>query len=431
MDIVREELRSSIVSVSRARPAGWRLRYQLVGCLLFAAVIPYLLRYATVPNYGLLPQLNMTFLASMIAIIAGTWLLRSLSTYPGVEASSYILPAFSVSYGIVLLVYVFGRLEYNRAVLLTGYVGSVLWYYVVYFRVLRAQRLSIGLIAVEDSRQIETKRVRWVRLSTPDCDASELDAIALDLRLDLPPEWERRLADFALAGIPVYHIKHLVESLTGRVELEHLSESSFGSLTPISAWMSAKHAIDWLAALVAGVVLLPVLVMISLAIRLETPGPALFRQCRVGYRGRPFTVYKFRTMYVDHHLHDGPASAVTRDRDERITKLGRFLRRSRLDELPQILNILRGEMSWIGPRPEAEVLSRWYEAEIPFYRYRHIVRPGITGWAQVNQGHVAEISEVTSKLHYDFYYVKRFSPWLDILIVVRTVRTMLTGFGSR
>jgi lipopolysaccharide/colanic/teichoic acid biosynthesis glycosyltransferase len=128
---------------------------------------------------------------------------------------------------------------------------------------------------------------------------------------------------------------------------------------------------------------------------------------------------------------DGRRLAMTRANDQRIFPLGRFLRKSRLDELPQMLNILRGEMSWIGPRPEAIVLSEWYEREIPFYRYRHIVRPGIAGWAQVCQGHVSEVDDVRSKLHYDFYYIKHYSLWIDVLIVMRTIRTMVTGFGSK
>ena len=129
-----------------------------------------------------------------------------------------------------------------------------------------------------------------------------------------------------------------------------------------------------------------------------------------------------------------PASrtaAITRDNDVRITTVGQVLRRTRLDELPQLINVVLGQMSVIGPRPEAEVLSQWYEHEIPFYRYRHIVRPGITGWAQVNQGHVAEVTDVTSKLHYDFYYIANYSLWIDILIVFRTIRTIVTGFGSK
>ncbi len=117
--------------------------------------------------------------------------------------------------------------------------------------------------------------------------------------------------------------------------------------------------------------------------------------------------------------------------DERITRLGRLLRHSRIDELPQIINILKGEMSWIGPRPEASILAEWYEGELPFYSYRHVVRPGITGWAQVNQGHVVEVGDVHEKLQYDFYYIKNFSLWFDVSIVLLTVKTILTGSGAK
>jgi lipopolysaccharide/colanic/teichoic acid biosynthesis glycosyltransferase len=128
---------------------------------------------------------------------------------------------------------------------------------------------------------------------------------------------------------------------------------------------------------------------------------------------------------------DTRAAAMTSDNDERITRVGKWLRWLRLDELPQMFNILMWQMSWIGPRPEAEVLSIWYTSEIPFYRYRHVVKPGISGWAQVNQGHVAAVDEVHRKLQYDFYYIKYFSPWLELLILFRTVKTMLTGWGAR
>jgi lipopolysaccharide/colanic/teichoic acid biosynthesis glycosyltransferase len=177
-------------------------------------------------------------------------------------------------------------------------------------------------------------------------------------------------------------------------------------------------------------VALPVMAVIALAIRIESRGPVLFRQTRVGHAGRRITVYKFRTMRPM-ELEDARSAAMTKDEDDRITEVGKVLRTLRVDELPQIFNILKWEMSWIGPRPEAEVLSVWYTSEIPFYRYRHVVKPGISGWAQVNQGHVAEVDEVHRKLQYDFYYIKYFSPWLDILILFKTIKTMLTGFGSR
>ncbi|WP_245444884.1 sugar transferase [Pseudaminobacter soli (ex Li et al. 2025)] len=253
-----------------------------------------------------------------------------------------------------------------------------------------------------------------------------------DLRADLPETWERFITGCVLSGTPVYHVKHIVESLTGRVEIEHLSENTLGSLNPNQIYFKIKRIVDWLGAFAVLVLLLPLFLVLALAIRLETPGPALFRQRRVGYRGTLFTLYKFRTMRAED---DGAMAekekAITRDGDERITRIGRVLRRTRLDELPQAINILSGEMSWIGPRPEAAVLSRWYEGELPFYPYRHIVRPGVTGWARVNQGHVAAVSEVHEKLHYDFYYIKNFSPWLDLVIFMRTIRIMLTGFGAR
>ncbi|MES2288369.1 MAG: exopolysaccharide biosynthesis polyprenyl glycosylphosphotransferase [Pseudomonadota bacterium] len=256
--------------------------------------------------------------------------------------------------------------------------------------------------------------------------------IVADLHHDHEKAWEQMLAHAAVAGHPVYHVKQLRESLTGKVSIEHISENSFGSMLPNLAYRKVKRAVDLCASIIMLPVLAPLLLFVGLLIRIDSPGPALFRQQRMGYRGKPFSIFKFRTMRVQG---DGAINARdvarTGDNDPRITRIGRFLRRSRIDELPQILNIIAGDMSWIGPRPEAIALSEWYEAEIPFYFYRHIVRPGITGWAQVNQGHVSDIDSVSTKLGYDFYYIQNFSAWIDALIVLRTMNTMLNGFGAR
>jgi lipopolysaccharide/colanic/teichoic acid biosynthesis glycosyltransferase len=379
--------------------------------------------------------LRNSFVASAFAVIVGFYMFKSLTTYPGIVSSYYILPVYSAAYGIVALGFLLTRFEYNRFLLIGGYLFCVLWYYVVFFISQRASSLRIGVVphgavgALEPSHPIE-----WVRLSDPaNLEHRLCDAIVADFRADLPDQWERALADTALAGVPVYHVKQLRESLTGRVEIDHLSENSFGSLVPGLVYFKLKEIADFAVAAAAAAVLLPFFGIIALAIRLETPGPALFRQVRVGHGGRQFTVYKFRTMYSHEPLgvKDERALAITSNGDPRITRLGRFLRRTRIDELPQIFNVLMGEMSWIGPRPEARILSQWYEEELPFYRYRHVVKPGITGWAQVNQGHVVEVDEVLWKLQYDFYYIKNFSPWLDILIIFRTLKIILTGAGSR
>ena len=154
----------------------------------------------------------------------------------------------------------------------------------------------------------------------------------------------------------------------------------------------------------------------------------------MGFRGQTFQMIKFRTMRQREILADEPArrdDAMTKSDDDRITGIGRFLRKTRIDELPQVFNVLRGEMSFIGPRPEAHALSQWYEAELPFYSYRHIVRPGITGWAQVNQGHVTDVSDVLGKLRFDFYYIKNFSLWLDVLVALKTLRVIVGGIGAK
>ena len=196
-------------------------------------------------------------------------------------------------------------------------------------------------------------------------------------------------------------------------------------------YLLAKRYFDVALAVGALVFLWPLLLIVALAIRAGSPGPALFRQERMGFRGQPFTLWKFRSM------RERPAGAgslnedMTQTDDQRITWIGKFIRKFRIDELPQIWNILKGDMSWIGPRPETLSLSAHYQDVIPHYRYRHVVRPGITGWAQVRQGHVVSVSDVSTKLEYDFFYVRHVSIWLDFLILILTLRVVLTGQGAK
>jgi len=402
---------------------------------MVAAILPIIARVIFLPHadQGFFVTAY-AFWGSLIGIFLGIILARNLGRYPGVEKASAIIPSFSVTFGIVFAVFLLLRLDYSRWILIGAYICAVSIFYVGYAQVFGRKRLTIGVLLREESAcaLLDIEGIDWVALRSPEQQISEMDAIAVDLRADLPVEWERRIADFALSGIPVYHSKHLVESLTGRVELEHLSETSFGTLSPPYAYMAPKHLADQIAAAVALVLLLPLFVVVAILIRIDSPGPAIFRQQRIGFRGKPFIVYKFRTMRIKAPGdQEGRDEAITRTNDHRITSLGKFLRQSRIDELPQIINVLKGQMSWIGPRPEASVLSSWYESEIPFYRYRHVVRPGITGWAQIMQGHVTDVEDVRSKLYYDFYYIKNFSLWIDSLIIVRTLVTVMTGFGAK
>ena len=404
----------------------------MVSGLVLAVLLPFAIRFTLATPDEAFSYLYVSAFGSSIALIAGLWIARNITTYPGAEATSYILPAISISYTLLVGGLVIGRIPYNRALLVSGWIIGALWYITLFARIQRYRRLRVGVVPPCDPQALAgIDTVEVIVLRNTEVGSVAVDAVIADLRADLPEEWDRALADYALTGIPVYHLKHLKESLTGRVELEHLSENSFGSLTPLSAFMTFKRAADWVTGIVAAILFLPVFVVVAMCVRISSPGPILFRQERMGYRGRIFTVFKFRTMAVANPTIDARAAAITRDGDARITRAGAFLRRSRIDELPQIINILRGEMSWIGPRPEAAVLSQWYQEEIPFYRYRHIVVPGLTGWAQVNQGHVTDVTDVTEKLYYDFYYIKNFSLWMDLLIINRTILTILSGFGAR
>jgi lipopolysaccharide/colanic/teichoic acid biosynthesis glycosyltransferase len=400
-----------------------------------AALIPWAgLRWLIAdPSFDANAYHNSLF-ANALAIFMALWIRVSVSTYPGIRGGQLILPAVIASHATMIAMLLLSRLPYHRPSLAVGFLLHLLWAYGIYFFVQRRLRPRIAIVpfgAVEKLARLDN--VEWHRLHRPElADASVCNAIVADFSADLPDEWEAFLADAALDGRVVYQVKQLQESLTGRVEIQHLSENSFGSLVPARAYMAVKHLADFLLAVALLPLALPVMGACAIAIRLSDGGPVLFRQKRVGRAGREFTVTKFRTMRLVTDLDpDDRRAAMTGDGDVRITRLGAFLRRSRLDELPQLWNILKGEMSFIGPRPEAQVLSSWYTSEIPFYRYRHVVRPGISGWAQVNQGHVAEVGEVHLKLQYDFFYIKYFSPWLDLLILFRTVKTILTGWGAR
>lgn len=450
-DLARESWESSEADIARAtdaastsvstrqhdlpttwsRPPLTRLRFQLPLIISITAILPGIL--LQLPGFWDIvsgTSASNTFLLSIACSVVALLLFRRLEEFPGVTSFAQVAPSVAAAYGLVLLTVVLLRLDYSRSFLLISAAFSLLllsslW---VYYR--RNSRATVYLLPGSSFPQ--SPRLRVQRLKAPTAAIAANSLIAADLRADLGPIWQRFILNAALAGIPVFDVKALEESVTGKVQIKHLSENTFGSVLPSLPYLRVKRVVDMsLAALALPFVGLG-LVAVALAIKLDSPGGVFFKQQRVGFRGKPFVMLKFRTMRVDADPTGCTInSAITRDGDERITRVGRFLRRHRIDELPQILNILKGEMSWIGPRPEAEPLAHYYESRIPFYGYRHMVRPGISGWAQVNQGHVVEVDEIRDKLNYDFFYIKNFSAWLDALIAARTLRILLFGKGAR
>lgn len=241
----------------------------------------------------------------------------------------------------------------------------------------------------------------------------------------------RQLATLKLQGMPIEDCLSLYERLTGRISIQQLQPSwlimgdGFRKSRMVRA---AKRFTDIAVSLVAAILTFPVMLAVGLAIWLEDGGPVIFRQERVGLGGRTFSVIKFRSMRKGS---ENAAPSWTADRDPRITRLGAFIRKYRLDELPQLFNILRGEMSLVGPRPEVPYFCELLEREIPFFNQRHSVRPGLTGWAQVKYQYGASMEQAKTKFEYDLFYIKHLSFIFDLTIILETVKVVLTGKGGK
>jgi lipopolysaccharide/colanic/teichoic acid biosynthesis glycosyltransferase len=234
-----------------------------------------------------------------------------------------------------------------------------------------------------------------------------------------------------LEGVLVVEAESFFERLTGKIPAEAMRPSYLifnpgFDMHPLAA--TAKRLFDVAVALLVLVVTWPVMLAVALAVRLDSPGPVLFRQERTGRGGRPFTLCKFRSMRQDAEKLTGPVWAT--EDDPRVTRVGRFLRKSRLDEMPQLFNILAGSMSLVGPRPERPVFVDELAGKIPYFRQRHGVKPGLTGWAQINYPYGNTVEDALQKLQYDLFYIKYQSLLFDLSILFNTVKTVLLRKGT-
>jgi sugar transferase (PEP-CTERM system associated) len=259
----------------------------------------------------------------------------------------------------------------------------------------------------------------------------KIDRIVLSLKERRGQTPLRGLLHLKFAGVAVEDAHTVCEQIDGRIRLEHLSPSWMilsEGFRKSSLLLGAKRTLDVLVSLVLLLISLPVMILVAIAILLETGTPVLFRQERIGLKGKEFKILKFRSMTQNAEA-NGPKWAA--DGDSRVTRVGRIIRKLRLDELPQIVNVLRGEMSFVGPRPERAIFCRLLEAETPFYALRYSVRPGITGWAQVKYQYGASIEEAKTKLEYDLFYIKHLSLTLDLAILFETAKVVLWQRGAK
>lgn len=240
------------------------------------------------------------------------------------------------------------------------------------------------------------------------------------------------LLDLRFAGHVIEEASTCYERICGRVSVKELRPSQLiysGELGPRRHILAYQAIMNTVLAAASIIVTFPLMVITAVAVRLSSPGPALYRQTRVGLNGQPFTLYKFRSMQANAEAKTGAVWAAKDD--PRITPLGRLLRKARLDELPQLFNVLRGEMSLVGPRPERPEFVKMLSEQIPYYRQRHSVRPGITGWAQINYKYGDTLEDTITKLEYDLYYIKNVSFSLDLYTIFHTIKAMLLTRGAQ
>lgn len=328
-------------------------------------------------------------------------------------------------HGALALLVLTTRSPYSNQIMLTAVpMSAVLGVAVMYINH-KAVRTRVALLGPHDLPQGQAI-FAYDRIRDPDADLRSYDVLLTTSVIDMSPVWVRVLSKAMIAGKPVRHAAEYLEEQKGLVSIDHFD---LDHLPPsgLSSYRILKRLMDFALVVALLPVALPLIAAGALAILVSMGSPVFFVQPRTGRGGKVFSIYKLRTMQMSAEIH-GTATAKG---DMRVTLVGSFLRRSRIDELPQLLNVLKGDMSVIGPRPEWTLLSEIYSSKLPAYVYRHLVRPGMTGWAQVRGGYASDLAETRTKVSYDLFYIKNMSFALDIQILIRTFWTLLTGGGAR
>ena len=245
-------------------------------------------------------------------------------------------------------------------------------------------------------------------------------------------KYMKRIFDLKINGLKIMNYEEFNEDIQKKIDINKINEewllqSNGFDILNNEVQRNIKRGMDLMLALILMVILSPLALIVSIIIKLESKGPVIFKQMRIGENMRPFKVYKFRSM----RLHNPEKySKYTLDNDSRVTKFGKFIRKTRIDELPQLWNILKGTMSFVGPRPEWDILAKDYARQIHYYNLRHLIKPGITGWAQVMFPYGESLDDAKKKLEYDLYYLKHQDFILDVLVVAKTAKAVFFGKGK-
>lgn len=378
-------------------------------------------------NIAQTPDHARLIILTIVASLLPALLSRRLSRYPQADSPLYLVALLLASFVIELAFISFGRWYYSRNYLLVTFVLTGIWL-VLGDRLNFNNRPQFAVVPGGMTTQLlGLPKVNWTMLSKPQFSA-HTTGIVVDLEANLTIEWRRFLTEASLRGVNIFHAAAIYEAVTGQVNLNTMYDGLLERFHYRSGYPTLKRLIDIFVVLAALPVLVVIAATVAILVRLDSKGPVLFFQNRAGRGGKSFRMVKFRTMSQDAERQGQQLATLS---DPRVTRIGRVLRKYRLDEIPQFWNVLCGHMSVIGPRPEQVKFAENFASEVPFYDYRHLVRPGLTGWAQVCHGYAGDLLETKRKLEYDLYYVKHLSLWFDLLIVLKTISVVLSGFGSR
>ena len=425
---------AGLVSASvRRRDALQRWALWGVWMLLPSLMAAQLFEDAGVMTY----QFGETLWWCVLPYAVATHLLMRASHLPVAERSGVLWVSTTAPFVFTPLGFALLQQPYSRAAVVWAYAATTLWLWWGYRRHVKDRALRLvhldanvpaQLAACLSPNTLDPQAVQLIAWNPnngtplPAC-----DGVVLDRHLRSTDERTRLLGELKMQHLRLYSVEAVAELTSGRKMLPTAADSLW-EIDNDPSYDRAKRLLDVTTVIAFAPLWLPLAVCVALAVRLDSKGPSLYSQSRVGRDGQVFTLWKFRSMV---HGLQAPGVHFAQADDPRITRVGRVLRRSRLDELPQLFNVLMGHMSLIGPRPEQTAFVRDFATTIPSYPYRHLVRPGLTGWAQVQQGYADSADTTRIKLSYDLYYVAHYSLALDLLIAAKTVKTVCTGFGAR
>lgn len=406
------------------------LRWALAGLLVL--MLAYALGWWLQGQGWATAQFPATVLWCVIPYAMVTQWLYQGAYLPHFERVSYVVVAATMPFALTPLGFALAQHPYSRGAVLLAYGLTAAWFLLGYRAIRRRDVLHLACLdpalPARLQARIGSPRLETLPLVLHVCQGTPFPAPCDGVVLDpASPSDARHIRALKQSHTRLYSLDAVAEMLTGRCMLPQADALWEQDVRP--AYDVAKRMFDLSATVLTLPLWLPLCLLTALAVKVDSPGPALFSQQRTGLHGRPFRLWKLRSMH--HAQCEAARTRPAQPGDDRITRAGRFIRRTRLDELPQLWNVLRGDMSLIGPRPEQVPFVHEFAQRIPAYPYRHWVRPGLTGWAQVQQGYTDGAAEAAVKLGYDLYYVTHYSLALDLLIIYKTVRIVLTGFGAR